>query len=164
MLSFNWYNQAAHLKKILQELRSDDSFLDVTLVTDDKKSMRAHKNILSACSPVFQDILKLDSQAIHPIIYLRGINHFEMNSILEFIYFGQVTITMSQEKVNEVLAVAKSLDIMDLSLTQDDEKVLDVVTNNDIVNDINDDVSTYQHNPLRTGNWYQVEIRLPQNV
>ena len=63
MLSFNWYNQAAHLKKILQELRSDDSFLDVTLVTDDKKSMRAHRNILSACSPVFQDILKLDEEA-----------------------------------------------------------------------------------------------------
>ena len=137
MLSFNWYNQAAHLKKILQELRSDDSFSDVTLVTDDKKSIRAHKNILSACSPVFQAILKLDSQAIHPIIYLRGINHFEMNSILEFIYFGQVT--MSKEKVNEVLAVAKSLDIRDLSLTQDDEKVLDVVTNNDTVDDINDE-------------------------
>ena len=142
MLSFNWYNQAAHVKKILQDLRSDDSFSDVTLVTDDKKSMRAHRNILSACSSVFQDILKLDSQTIHPIIYLRGINHFEMNSILEFIYFGQVT--MSQEKVNEVLAVAKSLDIRDLSLTQDDEKVLDVVTNTDTVDDIHgeDDVQT----------------------
>ena len=36
-------------------------FADVTLVTDDKQQIRAHRNILSAASPVFKNILQLNS-------------------------------------------------------------------------------------------------------
>ena len=32
------------------------------------------------------------------------------------------------------------------------------------VNDYDNDISTYLHNRLKRGNWYQVEIRLPQNA
>ena len=42
----------------MKELKSNDDFADVTLVTEDKKHIKAHKNILSACSPVFKDILQ----------------------------------------------------------------------------------------------------------
>ena len=50
-------------------------FADVTLVTDDKKQIRAHLTILSACSAVFKNILQIDNSNVNPVIYLRGIKH-----------------------------------------------------------------------------------------
>merc|ERR1711971_791531 len=38
----------------------DEGFADVTLVTEDKKQIKANINILCACSPVFKNILKKD--------------------------------------------------------------------------------------------------------
>ena len=64
-------------------------FADVTLVTDDKQQIRAHRNILSACSPVFKNILQLDGNNTYPVIYLRGIQYSEMESIMKFIWEKQ---------------------------------------------------------------------------
>ena len=56
---------------------------DVTLVSDDKKQFKAHKFVLSACSKAFKSIINhlLPNSSV---IYLRGIHHEEMQSILEF--------------------------------------------------------------------------------
>ena len=56
----------------MKELMNED-YSDVTLVTEDKKQIKAHINILSACSPVFKDILKDRNNS--PIMYLRGIQY-----------------------------------------------------------------------------------------
>ena len=45
-------------------------FADVTLVTEDKKHLRAHRYILSACSSVFKNILEIDLHNNNPLIYL----------------------------------------------------------------------------------------------
>ena len=71
---------------------TSSEFADVTLVTDDKKQIRAHRNILSACSPVFKNILQVDSNNTNPVIYLRGIQHSEMESIMQFIYLGEARL------------------------------------------------------------------------
>ena len=76
--TLTWHTYSDHLRDILKELSSDDSFTDVTLVTDDKKQIKAHRNILSACSSVFKDILQINTNINHPVIYLRGIKHSEM--------------------------------------------------------------------------------------
>ena len=34
----------------MREMMTSDDFTDVTLVTDDKKTIKAHRNILSACT------------------------------------------------------------------------------------------------------------------
>ena len=88
-------------------------FADVTLVTDDKQQIRAHRNILSACSPVFKNILQIDSNSINPVIYLRGIQHSEMESIMQFIYLGEAKLY--EERMNEFIKVSKDLEIKDLS-------------------------------------------------
>ena len=61
--TFTWHTYSDHLRDILKELRlsPDDSFADVTLVTDDKKQIKAHRNILSACSSVFKEILHINT-------------------------------------------------------------------------------------------------------
>ena len=53
-----WHNYSDHLKIMMKELMMNEHFADVTLVTEDKKQIKANINILSACSPVFKDILK----------------------------------------------------------------------------------------------------------
>ena len=88
-------------------------FADVTLVTDDKQQIRAHRNILSAASPVFKSILQIDSKHANPVIYLRGIQHSEMESIMQFIYQGEARFY--EERMSEFLTVSKNLEIKELS-------------------------------------------------
>ena len=85
--SLTWDHYSDHLRDMMKELMNDD-FTDVTLFTEDRKHMKAHKNILSACSSVFKDIMKLEYSA-KPLIYLKGINFSELESILQYIYFGE---------------------------------------------------------------------------
>ena len=58
---------------------------DVTLICEGKRHIRAHKNILSASSDFFKNILQLDKNRV-AIIYLKGIMFIEMESILQFVY------------------------------------------------------------------------------
>merc|ERR1712155_338713 len=88
-------------------------FADVTLVTDDKQMIRAHRNILSAASPVFKGILQFDSNNTNPVIYLRGVQHSEMESVMQFIYLGEARFY--EERMREFLTVSKSLEIKELS-------------------------------------------------
>ena len=95
--TLHWHTYSDHLRDILKEMSSDDSFADVTLVTDDKKQIKAHRNILSACSSVFKEIWQINSDNNHQVIYLRGIQYLEMESILQFIYFWVKQNSMKKE-------------------------------------------------------------------
>ena len=106
--SLTWNAYSDHLRDMMKELMMNDEFADVTLVSEDKKHIKAHRNILCACSPVFKDILKLD-QSAKQIIYLRGIHFSELESIMQFIYLGEASF--HEERMNEFIAVAKSLEI-----------------------------------------------------
>ena len=52
----------------MKELMVNEDLADITLITDDKKQIKANINILSACSPLFKDILKKEKNS-SPIIY-----------------------------------------------------------------------------------------------
>ena len=111
--TLTWHSYSDHLRKTLNNMMTSSEFADVTLVTDDKQQIKAHRNILSACSPVFKNILQLDSNIANPVIYLRGIQHSEMESILQFIYLGEARFY--KERINEFIMVCKDLEIMELS-------------------------------------------------
>merc|ERR1719414_1803001 len=97
---------------MLNEMMTSNELTDVTLVSEDKKTFKAHKVVLSACSSVFKSIIS-DTFLSSPIIYLRGIQSFEIESILQFIYVGEATFY--QERMNEFLNVARSLEIKEIS-------------------------------------------------
>ena len=109
--TLTWDTYSGHLKSMMKELMVNEDFSDVTLVTEDKKQIKANINILSACSPVFKDTLKKDKNS-STIMYLRGIQFSELESIMQFIYLGEATFY--EERMNEFLAVAKSLEIKEL--------------------------------------------------
>ena len=56
--TLTWNAYSDHLRNMMKEMLNDD-FTDVTLVSEDRKYIKAHKNILSACSPVFREIVKI---------------------------------------------------------------------------------------------------------
>ena len=109
--SLTWHTYSDHLKSMMKELMMNEDFSDVTLVTEDRKQIKANIFILSACSPVFKDILKKEKNSNH-IMYLRGIQFSEMESIMQFIYLGEATFY--EERMDELLDVAKSLEIKEL--------------------------------------------------
>ena len=111
--AFKWHTYTDHLRGMMKEMMTSEDFADVTLVSDDKKIIKAHRNILSTCSPVFKDILYTQTQSNHPVIYLRGIQYSEIESILQFMYLGEAKFY--EERMNEFLFVVKNLEIKELS-------------------------------------------------
>ena len=109
--SLTWHTYSDHLKSMMKELMINEDFSDVTLVTEDKKHIKAHINILSTCIPVFKDLLRKENNS-NQIIYLRGIQFSEIQSIIQFIYLGEVSL--SEERLDEFIAVAESLEIKEL--------------------------------------------------
>ena len=104
---------AGRERRVRGDMMSSNEFTDVTLVTDNKQQIRAHRNILSACSPVFKNILQIESNNTNPVIYLRGIQHSEMESIMQFIYLGETRF--SKDRMSEFLLISKNLAIKELS-------------------------------------------------
>ena len=109
--SLNWQTYSDHVKSMMKDLMMNGDFADVTLITEDKKHIKAHMSVLSACSPVFQFMFSKEKSLNH-MIYLRGINFYEMEAIMQFIYLGEATFY--KERINEILSVAKSLEIKKL--------------------------------------------------
>ena len=96
------HNYLDNLKDMMKDLRMNHNFSDVTFVTEDKKHIKAHKNILSACSPVLKDLITFDDQS-NSLIDLSDIHSSEFESVMQFIYFGEATF--NEERVNEFLNV-----------------------------------------------------------
>ena len=113
---------------MLKALMMNEDFSDVTLVTEDRQYIKANIFVLRACSPVFRDILKKEKGSC-PIIFLRGVQYSEMESIIQFIYLGEATF--SEERMKEFLSVAKLLEIEELCNTEIETS--DEVSQNDQV-------------------------------
>ena len=110
--NLTWHTYTDHLREMLHDMMSSNEMTDVTLVSEDKKKFKAHKVVLSASSSVFKSIIS-DNILSSPIIYLRGIQSLEIESILQFIYLGEAKF--DQERMHEFINVARSLEIKEIS-------------------------------------------------
>ena len=108
-LSWNEFNSCA--SETIKNLVSDKEFTDVTLACGDGQQIKAHKVILSSCSPFFRNILVKNPHQ-HPIVYLKGVSYHQLRYILEFIYLGQTEV--DQDSLNDFMLVAKDLQIKGL--------------------------------------------------
>ena len=121
MEKFNltWHTFQPHINNSYKELFETKSFSDVTLVSDDHQQFKAHKFILSSSSTMFKRILGDDNVAA-PYIFLRGVNHLELESILQFIYLGEASFY--QERMNILLDVAQDLQIKEIGENKQNEQ------------------------------------------
>ena len=112
----------------------ESDLTDVTIVSDDKKHFNAHKIVLKACSSVFQNIIE-DLPQTNSVIYLRGIQYQEIESILEYMYLGEVTI--SQQRVYQFLKVAADLEVKNFDKENTDSTSI-VTDTSEPMSDINE--------------------------
>ena len=112
--SLKWNDFTSNLSVSFQELRQDQDFFDVKLLTDESE-IRCHKLILGACSPKLRQIIKRMSEISNPAIYLRGVRDQDLKNIIEFMYVGEVSV--GHHDLDSFLAVAQDLEIK--GLTQD---------------------------------------------
>ena len=107
-----WNDFESNLSAAFKELRQESEYLDVTLLCEDEDQIEAHKVVLSACSGFFRNALRRTKHQ-HPLLYLKGVQHADLNHILDFIYYGEVSI--AQENLNAFLSVAEELKIKGLT-------------------------------------------------
>mgnify|MGYP001299814075 FL=1 len=82
--NLEWNNFTSTVSKSFAQLRREEHFYDVTLVTDDEEHISAHKVVLAASSGFFKNILTKTSHA-NPLLYLNGIKSKELHFIMEYI-------------------------------------------------------------------------------
>merc|ERR1712179_452607 len=110
--TLKWKFFSPNVKSRVSDVMKEQRFCDVTLVSDDQKPFQAHRYVLSTFSPVLKNIL-LKNPHSHPLIYLRGVNHQELDSILLFIYLGKTSVYHSN--MNRFAQAAKELQIKKLA-------------------------------------------------
>ncbi|CAL4121230.1 unnamed protein product [Meganyctiphanes norvegica] len=106
-----WNNFQSSVVGVLRSLLEEGQFVDVTLACDGRR-LKAHKLMLSACSNLFRDLLK-ENPSDHPIIFLRDVRFWELESIMDFIYNGQVNVM--QDQLPGFIRTAEALQIKGLA-------------------------------------------------
>ena len=109
-LAYKSFN--THKNLTVHNLFTNHNFSDVTLVSDNQIPFRAHRCILSASSPVMKNLL-LDYPHSNPLIYLRGVNQQDLESVLQFIYLGETKI--AKNRTDTFLEIAKDFQLKDFS-------------------------------------------------
>ena len=117
--SLKWNDFQTSATTSFKIARSEEDFCDVTLVSDDEVSIKAHKFVLSSSSSFFKHIL-LNNPHQHPLLYLSGVNSTYLNFALDYIYQGEVQLF--QEELDPFLNAAQVLKIEGLLSNDNDDK------------------------------------------
>ncbi|XP_064095341.1 protein abrupt-like isoform X26 [Macrobrachium nipponense] len=113
-----WNNFHSNITSAFESLRDDEDFVDITLACDGRQ-IKAHKMVLSACSPYFRSLLK-GNPCQHPIVFLKDVTFSNLSSILDFMYHGEVNV--SHNELATFLKTAEALKVRGLA---EDEKKKD---------------------------------------
>ena len=90
-LWLKWNDHISNIHNVLGNLLQETAFCDITIVVEGH-CIPAHKLVLIACSEYFRSLLAPLKEGQHPMIILEGIKLKEVKSILDYMYFGQVSI------------------------------------------------------------------------
>ncbi|XP_017064126.1 modifier of mdg4 isoform X1 [Drosophila eugracilis] len=120
--SLRWNNYLRHLTFSLDNHRLNDDFVDVSLCVDGRR-IKAHKVVLSSCSSYFKEIFK-ENPHPHPVIIFKFIKFEDLNSIIEFMYQGEVNV--QQEALQSFLQTAELLAVQGLTAEEKEKPQLPV--------------------------------------
>ncbi|KAK8728193.1 hypothetical protein OTU49_009160 [Cherax quadricarinatus] len=103
-----------HFKKIMEALACDEAFVDVTL-TAEGRTIRAHKLVVSAMSPYFQQLL-CNNPCPHPVIIMPHHVQFDhLSHIINYMYRGEITV--AEDQVKSLLETAELLQVHGLAIS-----------------------------------------------
>ncbi|XP_015929956.3 protein bric-a-brac 1 [Parasteatoda tepidariorum] len=106
-----WNNHMNNMMDVFKSLLSTETMVDVTLACDGL-SLKAHKMVLSACSPFFQSLFS-ENPCQHPIVILKDMKYTELKAIIEFMYHGEVNV--AQDQLSALMKTAETLRVKGLA-------------------------------------------------
>lgn len=109
--NLRWNNHTNNILQVFMEQLTNESLVDVTLSCQGQ-FLKAHKMVLSACSPYFQELFRLH-QVPHPIIIINGMKFLDIKLVVEFMYKGEVKVQESD--LSGLLLAAETLQVKGLS-------------------------------------------------
>ena len=115
-MHLSWNKFAETTVATFRNLGSTGDFSDVTLVGEDRYEVKAHRAILSSCSPVLRKIL-LDKSDKQPFLNMKGMILDDIKRLLMFIYTGEVAI--KRDNLKNFLKTANDLKIAGLTKLAD---------------------------------------------
>nr|CAD7412672.1 unnamed protein product [Timema poppensis] len=110
-LNVKWKSHSSNLYTQLDCLYYDQNLVDVTLSCNDG-IIKAHRLVLSVCSPYFESLFK-DNQHRHPIVILKGVSRCELENVITFMYKGSVKVL--QNEFESFMILASELKVRGLS-------------------------------------------------
>ena len=108
-----WNDFKENATSAFEDLRNLGEYSDVTLVSGDGEAVEAHKMVLAASSPVFQNILRQTKQHPRPMIFLRSVKSVDLLAILDFVYKGEANVL--SEYLESFFAIAEELELKGLT-------------------------------------------------
>lgn len=113
------FNEHTHnFVSLLEYFRAKELFCDATIACDGKK-YPVHQVILSTCSEFFADVFA-SASCRNPVVMLQDVSRFHIESLLTYIYTGEVLIP--RHEMATFLSVAKSLYVKGLMIPSYSEK------------------------------------------
>nr|CAI5858119.1 unnamed protein product [Callosobruchus analis] len=95
----------------MNSLLESEDLVDVTLAVQGK-CLKAHKMVLSVCSPYFKELFK-SNPCQHPIVFMKDVSYEALSDLLQFMYQGEVQV--SQENLTTFIKTAEALQIKGLT-------------------------------------------------
>ena len=130
-VNLSWDSFVQNITDSLKTFSEENLLTDVTLVSSDLTEVAAHKLVLCSASPVLREII-VRSGKTRPLLYLRGVKHNTLKSLLQFVYEGKTSL--AKEDLNDLVEVAVDLEIKDFFKgdTQEEKSEERVVENKNI--------------------------------
>lgn len=109
-INLKWCSHQHTMISSFKTFLQNGSLVDCTLAAEGKY-LKAHKMVLSACSPYFATLLDqpLDK---HPIFILKDIKFHQIKAIMDYMYLGEMNI--DEDLLPSILQAADSLQIKGL--------------------------------------------------
>ncbi|CAG9856463.1 unnamed protein product [Phyllotreta striolata] len=109
--SLCWDNFHKNMSTGMNSLLENEDLVDVTLAVQGKL-LKAHKMVLSVCSPYFKELFK-SNPCQHPIVFMKDVSYEALSDLLQFMYQGEVQV--SQENLSTFIKTAEALQIKGLT-------------------------------------------------
>ncbi|XP_058451050.1 modifier of mdg4-like isoform X9 [Malaya genurostris] len=112
--SLCWNNFNTNLSAGFHESLIRGDLVDVTLAAEGQL-VKAHRLILSVCSPYFRKMFTQMPANQHAFIFLKDVSHSALKDLIQFMYCGEVNV--KQDALPAFISTAEALQIKGLTET-----------------------------------------------
>ncbi|XP_030374914.1 modifier of mdg4-like isoform X6 [Scaptodrosophila lebanonensis] len=110
--SLCWNNFNTNLSAGFHESLCRGDLVDVSLAAEGQ-IVKAHRLVLSVCSPFFRKMFTQMPSNTHAIVFLNNVSHSALKDLIQFMYCGEVNV--KQDALPAFISTAESLQIKGLT-------------------------------------------------